>query len=45
MTKEKLMNDALDDVLDGHHAGRAVGITAVCSANPLVIQAACEQAV
>ncbi len=39
------MNDALDDVLDGHHAGRAVGITAVCSANPLVIQAACEQAV
>lgn len=39
------MNDALQDVLDRHRSGEAVGITSVCSANPLVIQAACEQAV
>lgn len=39
------MSDALDDVLSRHHRGEAVGITSVCSANPLVLQAACEQAV
>jgi D-tagatose-1,6-bisphosphate aldolase subunit GatZ/KbaZ len=39
------MTDALDDILASHRAGRAVGVTSVCSASPLVIQAACEQAV
>ena len=39
------MTDALDDILDRHRGGRAVGVTSVCSASPLVIQAACEQAV
>jgi D-tagatose-1,6-bisphosphate aldolase subunit GatZ/KbaZ len=39
------MNDALDDVLARHRGGQAVGITSVCSASPLVLQAVCEQAV
>jgi len=39
------MIDSLEDVLARHRAGQGVGITSVCSANPLVIQAACEQAV
>jgi len=39
------MRDALEDVLARHREGQGVGITSVCSANPLVIQAACEQAV
>ena len=39
------MNDALQDVLDRHRSGEAAGITSVCSANPLVIRAACEHAV
>ncbi len=39
------MTDALDDVLARHREGQGVGITSVCSANPLVIRAACEQAV
>jgi D-tagatose-1,6-bisphosphate aldolase subunit GatZ/KbaZ len=39
------MSDALADVLDGHRRGEAVGITSVCSAHPLVLRAACEQAV
>jgi D-tagatose-1,6-bisphosphate aldolase subunit GatZ/KbaZ len=38
------MTDALDDILAAHRGGRAVGVTSVCSASPLVIQAACEQA-
>lgn len=38
------MNDAFQDVLDRHRGGAAVGITSVCSASPLVLQAACEQA-
>ncbi|GLY94040.1 D-tagatose-bisphosphate aldolase, class II, non-catalytic subunit [Actinoplanes sp. NBRC 103695] len=39
------MSDAFDDILSRHRGGQAVGITSVCSANPLVLQAACEQAV
>ena len=39
------MRDALEDVLARHREGQGGGITSVCSANPLVIQAACEQAV
>lgn len=39
------MSDAFDDVLARHRAGEAVGIAAVCSASPLVLRAACEQAV
>ena len=39
------MSDALEDVLGRHRAGHGGGITSVCSANPLVIRAACEQAV
>jgi D-tagatose-1,6-bisphosphate aldolase subunit GatZ/KbaZ len=39
------MTDALDDILDRHRGGQAVGVTSVCSASPLVIRAACEQAV
>ncbi len=39
------MTDALDDVLARHRGGEAVGITSVCSASPLVLRAACEQAV
>ncbi|MBN9325630.1 MAG: class II D-tagatose-bisphosphate aldolase, non-catalytic subunit, partial [Cellulomonas sp.] len=38
------MRDALDDVLDRHRDGLGAGITSVCSANPLVLQAACDQA-
>jgi len=38
------MTDALDDVLARHRTGHAVGITSVCSAHPIVLQAACEQA-
>ena len=38
------MTDALDDILTRHRGGEAVGVTSVCSANPLVLQAACEQA-
>lgn len=39
------MRDALEDVLARHRAGQGVGITSVCSANPLVIRAACDHAV
>ena len=39
------MRDALEDVLARHRDGQGGGITSVCSANPLVIQAACEHAV
>jgi D-tagatose-1,6-bisphosphate aldolase subunit GatZ/KbaZ len=39
------MSDALEEVLARHHGGQAVGITSVCSASPLVLQAACEHAV
>jgi len=39
------VSDALDHVLARHRAGEAVGITSVCSASPLVLQAACEHAV
>ena len=38
------MTDALDDILARHRGGEAVGITSVCSASPLVLRAACEQA-
>ncbi len=38
------MSDALQDVIDRHRGGQAVGITSVCSAHPIVLQAACEQA-
>ena len=39
------MSDALEDVLARHRDGQAVGMTSVCSASPLVLQAACEHAV
>lgn len=39
------MHDPLGEILDRHRDRQAVGITSVCSASPLVIQAACEQAV
>ena len=39
------MDDALGQILDRHRSGEPVGIASVCSASPLVIQAACEQAV
>ena len=39
------MTDALGDLLLRHREGHGVGITSVCSAHPLVIQAACEHAV
>jgi D-tagatose-1,6-bisphosphate aldolase subunit GatZ/KbaZ len=39
------MSDAFDDILARHRDGQALGITSVCSASPLVLQAACEQAV
>src|SRR4051794_1409514 len=35
----------LRDRLRGHLAGEAVGVTSVCSAHPLVIEAAARQAV
>lgn len=38
------MSDALDEILDRHLGGLSVGVTSVCSANPLVLRAACEQA-
>ena len=38
------MSNAFEDVLARHLEGQGVGITSVCSANPLVIRAACEQA-
>ena len=39
------MNDHLDAVVRAHRDGRPVGITSVCSAHPLVIEAALAQAV
>ncbi len=39
------MTDAFGDLLLRHREGQGVGITSVCSAHPLVIQAACEHAV
>ena len=43
------MNQHLDAVVrshkDAHHDGRPAGITSVCSAHPLVIEAALRQAV
>lgn len=39
------MSDVLERVLARHREGRGGGITSVCSASPLVIQAACEHAV
>jgi len=39
------MSDAFQDVIDRHRAGEPVGIPSVCSAHPLVLRAACEQAV
>jgi D-tagatose-1,6-bisphosphate aldolase subunit GatZ/KbaZ len=38
------MNQHLDDVVRSHRSGRPVGITSVCSAHPLVIEAALRQA-
>ena len=38
------MSDALRTVLDRHLAGEPVGITSVCSAHPLVLRAAAEEA-
>ena len=39
------MSDAFEEVLDRHRAGEPVGITSVCSANPLVLRAASQEAV
>lgn len=39
------MNHHLDAVVGSHHSGRPTGITSVCSAHPLVIEAAMAQAV
>jgi D-tagatose-1,6-bisphosphate aldolase subunit GatZ/KbaZ len=36
---------AILDMIAAHKAGRHVGMTSVCSAHPLVIEAACRQAV
>ena len=38
------MNNPLLDALRRHKAGAAVGVTSVCSAHPLVLRAAIEQA-
>lgn len=38
------MTDHLGDLLRAHKAGRAVGITSICSAHPLVLAAAMRQA-
>jgi len=38
------MSDALEDVLLRHREGEPVGITSVCSAHPLVLRAAAEEA-
>ncbi|HEY3437729.1 MAG TPA: D-tagatose-bisphosphate aldolase, class II, non-catalytic subunit [Actinotalea sp.] len=38
------MSDAFRTVLDQHLAGQPVGITSVCSAHPLVLRAAAEEA-
>lgn len=38
------MNDVLREIVRHHRAGRAVGITSVCSVHPLVIEAAVRQA-
>lgn len=38
------MSDSFQAVLERHLAGEAVGVTAVCSAHPLVLRAAAEEA-
>ena len=45
MNTRDVVGDPLQQIIDRHRGGAAVGITSVCSAHPLVLEAACEQAV